>query len=273
VPKRVSERPPAPNPKAQRSSQATRKKRQRASQSTRKKRAQHGSDGEPRAHLLPKAIATPAAQAAQATQPGAPSDLPTWPSLLGNVAPPNDEMLTALYLEEMLRSRHGNETVEQRREREERQKKRLADLKADAERQVTEARDRIVAQLPEEARAFLAAMTRRRQLDISQQLRWATALLDTEGLDEGPRFAVLVSLLTDDEQERTKVLLRLARRYNRGRPKDDLRWARAKEAWLAAHMRGRAHRAVPDAMKASGFGKSAVYERARRESWSAELGP
>jgi hypothetical protein len=249
VPKRVSEGHPGPNPKEQRSSQATRKKRQRPSQSTRKKRAQHGGEGEPRAHLLPKALT------AQGT----------------STSEHDQAMLTQMALAEELLKRGPHESPEQLRERAERLRKHVADLKADTERRVAEELGGIVARLSPWSRGMLADLTRRRQLDGSQQRRWAGALLETEGLEQEPRIVALVGLVTDDEQERTEMLLRLAGRYNRGRPKDDLRWARAKEAWLAAHMRERAHQAVPDAMKASGFGKSAVYERARREDWSAAL--
>jgi 16S rRNA C1402 (ribose-2'-O) methylase RsmI len=170
-----------------------------------------------------------------------------------------------------LRELLASDTPEQRREREERLRQQVANLKAETERQLAEALASIVAQLSRRTRALLSEVTRTLQLDSSQQLQWAIALLDTEGLDWKPRREVLLSRLGEDEQERNAALLRLASKYNRGQTKNERLWALAKEAWLEAHRRGRKHRAVADAMKAGGFEKTAVYERAKKENWRAAL--
>lgn len=180
-------------------------------------------------------------------------------------------MLMQMALAAALRERPGPESEEQRRAREARQRERLAELKADAARQVTESLESIFSQLSPPSRNMFAELSRRLCSDDSQRLRVASALLIADGLPRNPSIEVLVAQLADREEERAGALLRLGEGYNKGRQKEVLRWQRAKRAWLAAHRRNRPKRAVAEAMLASGFKKSVVYRRARDENWSAEL--
>ena len=235
---------------------------------TRRKRAQRGGGSEPKARSLRSAAA---AQGTRELRPAVPSALPTNPFSLGDGGASSEAMLMQMAIAAALRARPGPESEEQRREREARQRKRFAELEADAARQVTESLESIFSQLSPTSRNMFAELSRRLCSDDIQRLRVASALLIADGLPRNRSIEVMVALLTDREEERAYSLRRLADQYNKGRQKDDLRWQRAKRAWLAAHRRHRPKRAIAEAMLAGGFKKSAVYERARDENWSAEL--
>lgn len=147
------------------------------------------------------------------------------------------------------------------------QAQRLAAIKEDAERQVAEALKGILSQLPPDDARVHAGMTQSLRWDSTAQLRAADALLQTVGLPRKARVAVLTLQLSKNETERVDAMLSVARRYNAGQQKDELRWKRAKRAYLEAHRRGKPHKAVADAMAAGHFKKSAIYERAKLEKW------
>lgn len=256
MPKRVPTRHPAT------------KKAPRPAKGTQRKRAQRGGGSEPKARPLRSAAA---AQGTRELGPAVPSALPTSPFSLGDGGASSEAMLMQLALAKVLSEWPGPESEEQRREREARQRKRLADLQADAARQVTETLESILSQLSPDSRNRFAGLSRQLCSDDSQRLRLASALHVADGLPRNAGIEVLVALLADNDAERAASLRRLADRYNKGRQKDDMRWQQAKQAWLDAHRRKRPRRAVIEAMKVSGFKKSAVYERARLENWRAEV--
>ncbi|MBM7117657.1 hypothetical protein [Archangium primigenium] len=152
-----------------------------------------------------------------------------------------------------------------------RQQKKWADLRAEEARQQEEQLSHALGQLNPESRRIFEGISPKLRDTHDHRMLFASILLQTEGFALEPRSKVLVAAVSSDSSEVANALLSLGRRFNTGQQKDEPRWARAKQAWLNAHRRGRAHRAVKDAMEASGFGQSAVYARAKRGNWKAEL--
>lgn len=150
------------------------------------------------------------------------------------------------------------------------QRQHWADLRAEEERRFTQELDGVVSQLSPEMRRFFDKQWSK-STPNDEQLRAAEVLLAAQSYPKAPLIEMVVGLLENDPKKRIEALQRLASRYNVGQSRDEARWGRAKRAWINAHKRGRPNRAIPDAMEAGGFGKSAVYQRSKEENWRAEV--
>src|SRR5205814_1449500 len=85
----------------------------------------------------------------------------------------------------------------------------LAKARARIHGQLRRALKGITKQLGRRDLALLDNLSKRRKSDLVEEIRIARALLDTVGLDRGPRITSLTALLTDDEKERTQGILAL----------------------------------------------------------------